>query len=218
MPKEYRDCIYLSEEEVEQRLGFYPGDIEDLCSKRVFYYRGMAESSTASSDLSPNVVFVDGLFFSEMSDEEWGCLAPENDYGPHFTSSLAVPCLALVNDNLVAATDLSAGLTNTFTLKLKGEIKGPVCYTEESVKAVQAGLGIPTSPSLQAEKLTSTKRVPNWPLITGALLDLLVESKGLKLAAVVTELADKKIHGLGERTLQGAFAEARRVFDDQSKK
>lgn len=203
---------------MEQLFGFYPGDIEDLFRKRVFYYRGMAESSSASADRTPNVVFVDGLFFSEMSDEEWGCLAPENNYGPHFTTTLAVPCLALVNHEPVEATDLSDGLANLFTLKLIGEIRGPICYTEESVKATQASLGILPHPSVQAAELTPTKRDPNWPLITGALLDLLVESKGLKQAAVVAELAEKDIHGLGERTLQTAFAKARRVFAEKVKK
>lgn len=52
----------------------------------------------------------------------------------------------------------------------------------------------------------------NWPLITGALLELLtIEGKSNK-SGVIAELVDKRVWGLGKRTLESALARAEEAY------
>lgn len=57
----------------------------------------------------------------------------------------------------------------------------------------------------------------NWPLIAGALLDLLTSDGRRNQTGIITELADRKIWGLGSRTLDDAFAEAKRAYAEKQK-
>lgn len=58
----------------------------------------------------------------------------------------------------------------------------------------------------------------NWPLIAGALLELLTEEGKLNQAGVVTALVSREIWGLKQRTLDGALADAKRAYSAKTEK
>lgn len=52
----------------------------------------------------------------------------------------------------------------------------------------------------------------NWPLITGALLESLTSGGKSNKSGIIAELVDKRVWGLGKRTLESALARAEEAY------
>lgn len=76
----------------------------------------------------------------------------------------------------------------------------------------------PLQERIAGEAKPKIKKGYNWPVIAGALLDLLTEGKRVNQAGVVTALVERDIWGLKQRTLDGALAQAKEAFAARKEK
>ncbi|MEO1892522.1 MAG: hypothetical protein ABGX84_06895 [Alcanivorax sp.] len=76
------------------------------------------------------------------------------------------------------------------------------------------------APETQSDPKAKPQKRPgyNWPLIAGALLELLTEGEKMNQAGVVTSLVSREISGLKQRTLDGALADAKRAYSAKTEK
>ncbi len=89
-------------------------------------------------------------------------------------------------------------------------------FSRESLENLEAMLSEEEAGARTSKKESGNAN--NWPLIAGALLHILTSDGKKNGSGIAQEIANLKIHGLGQRTLEGAFAKAKKAYSEKAER